>query len=160
MNRRSFLSVAAATISLPVLGGCGRRGNSTQTRAGAADTQRLVWKLGPRSSVADGVTGRWSAKTNGAVFVVRSGKRIYALSSLCTHMGCVLDVDGVGAVAFACGCHGSQFGLDGARLAGPARRPLLRYGIAVDDSDQIVIDKSVTFQPDQADALGSYIFIY
>lgn len=157
MNRRSFLSAGIGALSLPIVPGCNRRSSAPQPGAGVADTQKVVWILGPRDSFADGVSARYAAKTAGAVFVVRGNRKIYALSSICTHLGCVIDVAGDG---FACGCHGSRYALDGTRLSGPAKRPLVRYGISVNDSDQIVIDRSVTYAPAHADDLGSFVFIY
>lgn len=162
MNRRSFLS--AATLSLPIWAGCTRRGQPHGGTPSSAshpppppDSQRLIWNLGPRDAFVDQVSTAWAAKSRGAVFVVRKNQKLYAISSICTHLGCVLDLGGKG---FACGCHGSQFALDGTRLSGPAKRPLLRYGIWVNDHDQVLIDKSITFDPDHADALGSFVFIY
>lgn len=51
-----------------------------------------------------------------AMFVVFSNR--------CTHVGCPAQATGVG---FGCPCHGSQFDQQGARVAGPAVRPLDRF---------------------------------
>jgi Rieske Fe-S protein len=51
-----------------------------------------------------------------AMFVVFSNR--------CTHVGCPAQATGIG---FACPCHGSQFDQQGARIAGPAVRPLDRF---------------------------------
>ena len=51
-----------------------------------------------------------------AMFVVFSNR--------CTHVGCPAQATGIG---FACPCHGSQFDEQGARVAGPAVRPLDRF---------------------------------
>ena len=44
-------------------------------------------------------------------------------SSICPHLGCRYNWD-VGANRFICPCHGSQFGAQGDKLAGPAPRGL------------------------------------
>jgi Rieske Fe-S protein len=44
-------------------------------------------------------------------------------SSICPHLGCRFNWDG-SANRFICPCHGSQFGLEGDKLAGPAPRGL------------------------------------
>jgi len=44
-------------------------------------------------------------------------------SSICPHLGCRYNWD-VGAKRFICPCHGSQYGLVGEHLAGPAPRGL------------------------------------
>lgn len=51
-----------------------------------------------------------------AMFVVFSNR--------CTHVGCPAQATAVG---FSCPCHGSQFDQRGARIAGPAVRPLDRF---------------------------------
>ena len=51
-----------------------------------------------------------------AMFVVFSNR--------CTHVGCPAQASGIG---FGCPCHGSQFDQQGARIAGPAVRPLDRF---------------------------------
>ncbi len=70
---------------------------------------------------------------------------IYALKSVCTHLGCTpnwLEAE----QKFKCPCHGSGFYKDGINFEGPAPRPLERYAIRIADDGQIEIDKSKTFQ--------------
>lgn len=72
-------------------------------------------------------------------------QEIYALKSVCTHLGCTpnwLEAE----QKFKCPCHGSGFYKDGINFEGPAPRPLERYAIRVADDGQIEIDKSRTFQ--------------
>lgn len=54
-----------------------------------------------------------------AIFNSESG--LYALSLVCTHLGCTLNVTDKG---LSCPCHGSLFDLGGNVLKGPAERPL------------------------------------
>ena len=70
---------------------------------------------------------------------------IYALKSVCTHLGCTpnwLEAE----QKYKCPCHGSGFYKDGINFEGPAPRPLERYAIRIADDGQIEIDKSKTFQ--------------
>ncbi len=70
---------------------------------------------------------------------------IYALRSVCTHLGCTpnwLE----GEQKFKCPCHGSGFYKDGINFEGPAPRPLERYAIRVADDGQLEVDKSRLFQ--------------
>jgi cytochrome b6-f complex iron-sulfur subunit len=72
-------------------------------------------------------------------------KQIYALSTVCTHLGCTpnwLD----GEQKFKCPCHGSGFYKDGINFEGPAPRPLERYAIRLADDGQLEVDKSRKFQ--------------
>jgi cytochrome b6-f complex iron-sulfur subunit len=71
--------------------------------------------------------------------------QIYALRSVCTHLGCTpnwLE----GEQKFKCPCHGSGFYKDGINFEGPAPRPLERYAIHLADDGQLEVDKSKLFQ--------------
>lgn len=75
------------------------------------------------------------------VFIVRAKEGyFYALSAICTHLGCIANwkpEDGI----IACPCHGSKFGKDGKVLDGPAPGPLPRYSMTLDEQGQLVVDK-------------------
>jgi menaquinol-cytochrome c reductase iron-sulfur subunit len=61
------------------------------------------------------------------VHVVRtSDQDVVVFDPHCTHLGCPLSWS-TGAAAFVCPCHGGMFGSNGAVLAGPAPRPMIRY---------------------------------
>ena len=71
--------------------------------------------------------------------------QIYALQSVCTHLGCTpnwLE----GEQKFKCPCHGSGFYKDGINFEGPAPRPLERFAIRVADDGQLEVDKSRKFK--------------
>jgi len=70
---------------------------------------------------------------------------IYALQSVCTHLGCTpnwLE----GEQKFKCPCHGSGFYKDGINFEGPAPRPLERFAIRLADDGQLEVDKSRKFK--------------
>ena len=72
-------------------------------------------------------------------------QQIYALKSVCTHLGCTpnwLEAE----QKYKCPCHGSGFYMDGINFEGPAPRPLERYAIRIAEDGQIEIDRSRTFQ--------------
>lgn len=56
-----------------------------------------------------------------AVALFRDAQGGYALSTVCTHLGCVVKPSADG---FECPCHGSRFAADGSVRKGPAPRPL------------------------------------
>jgi Rieske Fe-S protein len=61
----------------------------------------------------------------------------YAVSSKCTHRGCVVSpFDGS---VINCPCHGSQFAFDGGLLRGPASSGLLTYSIHFDGVNTLKI---------------------
>jgi cytochrome b6-f complex iron-sulfur subunit len=76
------------------------------------------------------------------VYIVRAKEGyFYALSDVCTHLGCItnwLPDEGL----IACPCHGSRFNMEGNVVHGPAPRPLERYLITLNDQGQLVVDKA------------------
>jgi cytochrome b6-f complex iron-sulfur subunit len=56
-----------------------------------------------------------------SVAIFRDDEGIYAISTICSHLGCVVKAKPEG---FECPCHGSRFKADGAVAKGPAPRPL------------------------------------
>ena len=83
------------------------------------------------------------------VWVVRGEYRgkpqIYALRTVCTHLGCV-TIWQAGQQRFKCPCHGSGFYADGINFEGPAPRPLERCAIRLADDGQLEVDTGRTFQ--------------
>jgi nitrite reductase/ring-hydroxylating ferredoxin subunit len=56
-------------------------------------------------------------------FVGRTNGRLFALSGVCTHLGCRLNLDGP-ARELRCPCHTAAFSLTGAVLHHPRAAPL------------------------------------
>ena len=101
---------------------------------------------------------------NSAVIVARDERGLFALSAICPHACCAVFacVDaicsgfatigngecvpsqtfalptGASDIAFICNCHGSAFGPDGSRLAGPAQAGLPPIQIRLDGVDALV----------------------
>lgn len=70
------------------------------------------------------------------VYVHRSAEGGFtAVLTRCTHRGCEVETAGRRLV---CPCHGSEYGLDGSLLQGPAERPLVRYPATADGSGVLV----------------------
>ena len=79
------------------------------------------------------------------VWVVRDDESIFALSTVCTHLGCTpnwLQTE----EKFKCPCHGSGFRMTGINFEGPAPRPLERYKISLSNDGQILVDKTKSFK--------------
>ena len=75
------------------------------------------------------------------VFVIREPEGFHAISAVCTHLGCtVIWEEKLGI--FYCRCHGGRFHRDGHHFAGPPPRPLDSLALSLDDSGQLVVDKS------------------
>jgi cytochrome b6-f complex iron-sulfur subunit len=106
------------------------------------------FKIGPPTDYGMGtVATKW--KSQFGVWVVHTEyngrKMIYALASVCTHLGCTPNWLG-GEQKFKCPCHGSGFYITGINFEGPAPRPLERVGIALGSDGMLEVDKSVKFQ--------------
>ncbi len=75
------------------------------------------------------------------IFIVRSKEgSFYALSAVCTHLGCIANWKPEEDI-IACPCHGSKFRKDGSKAAGPAPKPLPRFAMSIDEQGQLVVDK-------------------
>ena len=63
------------------------------------------------------------------VIIINTGTGFIALSSVCTHQGCLVAYDHDNS-NLPCPCHGSLFSTSGSVLQGPATSPLKKYGVA------------------------------
>ncbi|HYR41454.1 MAG TPA: ubiquinol-cytochrome c reductase iron-sulfur subunit [Terriglobia bacterium] len=90
----------------------------------------------------------WLVRTAYDEWGMASG--IYALSTVCTHLGCTpnwLEAE----QKFKCPCHGSGYYKTGVNFEGPTPRPLERYAISLADDGQILVDKSRKFQEEKGE---------
>ncbi len=102
----------------------------------------------PSSYDPNDVNERFKAESG--FWIVRSNRYngqdiIYALQSVCTHLGCPPNWL-ANEQKFKCPCHGSGFYITGINFEGPAPRPLERFKVTLADDGQIVVDKSQKFQ--------------
>ncbi len=81
---------------------------------------------------------------NDQVYVFADAEGIYAISAVCTHLGCVVNKDKNG---FVCPCHGSRYGLDGKIEQGAAPKDLPWYKISMLPSGQLEVDKKRIVKP-------------
>jgi cytochrome b6-f complex iron-sulfur subunit len=115
-----------------------------------------TFKVGFPATFGLGVDNRF--KDRFAVWVVHDEGGFYALSTVCTHLGCTpswLE----GEQKFKCPCHGSGFYASGVNFEGPAPRPLERFKVTWAEDGQILVDKSVKFQQEKGEwsKAGAYL---
>jgi cytochrome b6-f complex iron-sulfur subunit len=76
-----------------------------------------------------------------AVAVFRDGAHVWAISTLCTHLGCVVKP---GPAGFDCPCHGSTFKADGSVVRGPAPKGLPWFAVASAGGGAVIVDQGTT----------------
>ena len=82
------------------------------------------------------------------VYIVRTQEGFYAVSAVCTHLGCITQWK-PDANLIACPCHGSKFQSDGTKVEGPAPRSLPHFAITLTQDGELLVDKLETIKPEQ-----------
>jgi len=76
-----------------------------------------------------------------SVALFRDAQGVYAISIICTHLGCIVKPSAQG---FECPCHGSMYAPDGTVTKGPAPRALDWLSVSISNGTVIVDeDKAV-----------------
>lgn len=93
-----------------------------------------VFKIGKPEDYPDGSEKIFEEKK---VIVRRDAKGLYAISLICTHLGCIV---GKQAGGFVCPCHGSQFDERGHVKGGPAPKALEWFKVSQLPDGKLVVD--------------------
>lgn len=80
------------------------------------------------------------------VYLVHDRRGFYALSAVCTHLGCVTRHD-PSSNHIVCPCHGSVFDCAGNVIRGPAREPLHHLCVTL-ERGVLVVDVNARVSPD------------
>lgn len=128
-RRRRFLEVVAHGGVLAGAAGLGLGCGSTSLSGSYVG--------GNVSAVA---VGQLVAVSSGPLAVGRDAGGLWAMTLVCPHAGCDSSIVSSGVI---CACHGSQFDVQGNRLAGPARSGLQHFEVTVDASGEITINADV-----------------
>ena len=83
------------------------------------------------------------------VWVFRDDLGFYAISAICSHLGCVVSETAKGD-GFTCPCHGSKFDATGKNGSGPAPRPLPWHPLTLSGSGALVVDLGAEVSADAA----------
>ncbi len=96
----------------------------------------------PESFEVDSVT----MDVNSGIYLVRAAEGFYALSAVCTHLGCLTAwSQELGIIK--CPCHGSEFTRTGVKIEGPAPKPLPWLRTWVSDDGDLMVDRSMNIPP-------------
>lgn len=85
--------------------------------------------------------GSVTADPKNGIYIVHGSQGFYALSAVCTHLGC-LTVWAPEQNRIACPCHGSKFTAEGVKIEGPAPRPLAWLKVWIGDEGDLMVDRS------------------
>src|SRR5579864_727987 len=111
------------------------------------------FKIGVPETFAQGMTYLQDHR----LFIGRDQRGLYAISAVCTHLGCTVKMMNLNqsrkvqvagksveiTQEFHCPCHGSKYYGDGTNYAGPAPRPLDWYRLEVSPNDgQLLVNTS------------------
>lgn len=94
-------------------------------------------KLGPPEDYPVGSVRSFDDQN---VIIFRDEGGIYAISTVCTHLGCIVSYDS--GKGFECPCHGSTFTPDGTVTKGPAPTSLPWMKVSMLPSGQLVVDNA------------------
>ena len=129
LDRRQFIVLTTAAVA-----GC----NAGSTLGPGASVVGQSVDAGPIDNYsADGVYGAFRDR---GFFLIRSGGKLRALSSICTHRACALTP--ASDRSFFCKCHGSTFDPDGRVTKGPARRDLPAYQVMINEQGHVIVGPS------------------
>lgn len=135
MRRREFVELAAGAVGAATLSGCAAFVVTPVTPVNGEI--RLPLRNYPQLEEPGGYVKLRPAGAQSMIYVVAAGPRRYAaLSSVCTHLQCTVNVEGR---RIRCPCHGSTFDREGNVLQGPATQPLARYATSVTAGGELVI---------------------
>jgi cytochrome b6-f complex iron-sulfur subunit len=138
LDRRRFVKVGTTSLAVAGLGACvfGFRYLSPN----------VLYEPSPVVSVGKPEhypVGTVTLDTRFSIFIVRLQEGFYALSAICTHLGC-LSAWKPETGTIACPCHGTAFRRDGAVMAGPAPQPLPWLKLWLNDDGNLMVDRSTT----------------
>jgi cytochrome b6-f complex iron-sulfur subunit len=98
--------------------------------------------LGPPSVFP---TGSVTFVSDRRLYLFNSPDGFYAISSVCTHLGCNVKRGGPG---FACPCHGSEFDENGRVVRGPAPKGLAWHSLTLSPRSELVVDLDQAVGPE------------
>lgn len=78
-----------------------------------------------------------------SVALFREAGTVYAISMVCTHLGCIVKPSATG---FDCPCHGSKFAPDGTVVRGPAPKSLPWLAVAKTGDDVYTVDQGAVVE--------------
>ncbi len=137
ISRRDFLGLAA--FGAAILASISALAGSLRLiKPNVRYEEAKQFKIGKPENFPEGTLRKIDEKNT---FIFSDSDGIFAISSICTHLGCIVYHTEWG---FQCPCHGSKYNEEGKVTAGPAPRPLEWYEINQDVEGTLVVDSAKT----------------
>lgn len=134
VDRRRFIRAAAGAAACTVLPRCASVAATSVTPVSGAVRLRLQ-EFPDLVRPAGSLVLRLAGGPSPIYLLALEDGAYAAVSPVCTHLGCTVDVVGE---RLLCPCHGSTYDREGNVLRGPAERALRRYPLTV-VGDELVI---------------------
>lgn len=136
LDRRKFIARAAGVLAANMIPGCA---SVAAMRVTPADgVVRLSLRDVPQLSLPGGYLKILPEGAATPIYVLSLESGEYAaLSPICTHLGCTVDIEGPRLV---CPCHGSTYDRAGQVLRGPAERALQSFPTTIAGDGQLIIE--------------------
>lgn len=133
MPRRDFLGLAAraSAIAASLLAALGI---ARLPRAAVLPSPSKKFRATLPEGLAPGVA---HVPPGRSVALFRDEGGVFAISLVCTHLGCIVRPEADG---FHCPCHGSRFAPDGHVVRGPAPKPLEWYEVSRAGAGTYIVD--------------------
>lgn len=134
--------VATGTAAVAAAAGCGGGSTTDPTPVGTpppAPTPAPNLLRVPLPAVGQTVAATGQLLTPLPLAVSRLTETVVvAVSRICTHEGCTVELPQAAGQTLDCPCHGSRFQVTGLVVNGPAGRPLASFPSVI-DGDEVVI---------------------
>lgn len=132
ISRRSFLGwLIRGSLAGSALLGVGALARFMSYESQSSPATQV--DLGPAS---DYPLGTRTVVASADLLVIHDEQGFSALSLVCPHLGCRVNVTGEG---FACPCHGSRYLADGSLRNGPASRSLAGLRLEISPGKHLVV---------------------
>ncbi len=135
ISRRSFINwLVKGSLAGSALLGMGMLGRFISFQSERSEqSQPTEFDLGLASTYP---VGSQTPYPPAQAFIIHSDEGYRAISLVCPHLGCMVNVTGEG---FACPCHGSRYLPDGSLRNGPSSRPLAALRIEVNSAGHLIL---------------------
>ena len=138
--RRDFLGMAALwTAAIALLSAAA--GMMRLPKAAVVSSPSKKFKVMLPETLA---AGQAFVPPGRSVAIFRDAEGVYAVSLICTHLGCIVKQSAEG---FECPCHGSRFAPDGKVSKGPAPKALAWRKVTTAGGGSYIVDEDSIVPP-------------